>query len=342
MGWLAQPLPTSPRTGPTQRGASKAWLNTFPQNKALCSRVCSRNSKTHVESGHAQHGFGQFRVLPSPTPTGAEILLPTTSAGSRMWVPGCEAMQRLRGNSAPFCPQLASSSLVLQEWFRLSSQKSSIPDTVANHLLAFAEVSPALLAHVVNLADGNGNTALHYSVSHSNFHIVWLLLDTGQCLPAPETSPGHHPTVPQVMSWPCQHRGKALAAEGQGELPWAVSVHRCRGHKSPQPIWEPRFCGEDPSAVLCLWDGSQHPGQDCEVEPGTWLGPCLPPALQHPEPPLPTPTGICNVDHQNKAGYTALMLAALAAVEQEEDMNVVRRLFSMGNVNAKASQVGVV
>ncbi|OWK56265.1 KN motif and ankyrin repeat domain-containing protein 3 [Lonchura striata] len=123
---------------------------------------------------------------------------------------------------------LASSSLVLQEWFRLSSQKSSIPDTVANHLLAFAEISPALLAHVVNLADGNGNTALHYSVSHSNFHIVWLLLDTG----------------------------------------------------------------------------------------------------------------ICNVDHQNKAGYTALMLAALAAVEQEEDMNVVRRLFSMGNVNAKASQAG--
>ncbi|XP_066839758.1 KN motif and ankyrin repeat domain-containing protein 3 isoform X3 [Anser cygnoides] len=74
---------------------------------------------------------------------------------------------------------LASSSLVLQEWFRLSSQKSSVPDTVANHLLAFAELSPALLAHVVNLADGNGNTALHYSVSHSNFHIVQLLLDTG-------------------------------------------------------------------------------------------------------------------------------------------------------------------
>ncbi|NXJ37624.1 KANK3 protein, partial [Ciconia maguari] len=130
--------------------------------------------------------------------------------------------------SAARCPQLASSSLVLQEWFRLSSQKSSIPDTVTNHLLAFAEVSPALLAHVVNLADGNGNTALHYSVSHSNFHIVRLLLDTG----------------------------------------------------------------------------------------------------------------VCNVDHQNKAGYTALMLAALAAIEQEDDMNVVRRLFSMGNVNAKASQAG--
>ncbi|NWZ39742.1 KANK3 protein, partial [Brachypodius atriceps] len=140
----------------------------------------------------------------------------------------CLIVKTHLGHPAALCPQLASNSLVLQEWFRLSSQKSSIPDTVANHLLAFAEVSPALLAHVVNLADGNGNTALHYSVSHSNFHIVWLLLDTG----------------------------------------------------------------------------------------------------------------ICNVDHQNKAGYTALMLAALAAVEQEEDMNVVRRLFSMGNVNAKASQAG--
>ncbi|NXG11223.1 KANK3 protein, partial [Sakesphorus luctuosus] len=140
----------------------------------------------------------------------------------------CLIVKTHLGHPALLCPQLASSSLILQEWFRLSSQKSSVPDTVANHLLAFAEVSPALLAHVVNLADGNGNTALHYSVSHSNFHIVRLLLDTG----------------------------------------------------------------------------------------------------------------ICNVDHQNKAGYTALMLAALAAVEQEDDMNVVRRLFSMGNVNAKASQAG--
>ncbi|NXM65215.1 KANK3 protein, partial [Serilophus lunatus] len=140
----------------------------------------------------------------------------------------CLIVKTHLGHPTPLCSQLASSSLVLQEWFRLSSQKSSVPETVANHLLAFAEVSPALLAHIVNLADGNGNTALHYSVSHSNFHIVRLLLDTG----------------------------------------------------------------------------------------------------------------ICNVDHQNKAGYTALMLAALAAVEQEDDMNVVRRLFSMGNVNAKASQAG--
>uniref|UniRef100_A0A670K009 KN motif and ankyrin repeat domains 3 n=1 Tax=Podarcis muralis TaxID=64176 RepID=A0A670K009_PODMU len=123
---------------------------------------------------------------------------------------------------------LSSTGLLLQEWFRLSSQKASLAGEVAHHLMAFAEISPALLTHVVNLSDGNGNTALHYSVSHSNFDIVQLLLDTG----------------------------------------------------------------------------------------------------------------ICNVNYQNKAGYTALMLTALATVEQEEEMAVVRRLFGMGNVNAKASQAG--
>lgn len=48
---------------------------------------------------------------------------------------------------------------------------------------------------------------------------------------------------------------------------------------------------------------------------------------------------MCNVDHQNKAGYTPIMLAALAAVEAEEDMQVVEELFGCGDVNAKASQV---
>lgn len=47
---------------------------------------------------------------------------------------------------------------------------------------------------------------------------------------------------------------------------------------------------------------------------------------------------MCSVDKQNKAGYTAIMLAALSTVKLEEDMAVVKKLFSQGNVNAKASQ----
>ncbi|XP_072137839.1 KN motif and ankyrin repeat domain-containing protein 1a isoform X1 [Mobula birostris] len=117
---------------------------------------------------------------------------------------------------------------VQHEWFRVSSQKSAVPIMVEDYLSGFREISPDILKHVVNMADGNGNTALHYSVSHSNFEIVKLLLDAN----------------------------------------------------------------------------------------------------------------VCNVNQQNKAGYTPIMLAALAAVENEKDMKIVDELFSQGDVNAKASQAG--
>uniref|UniRef100_A0A8C0EDD7 KN motif and ankyrin repeat domains 1 n=1 Tax=Bubo bubo TaxID=30461 RepID=A0A8C0EDD7_BUBBB len=117
---------------------------------------------------------------------------------------------------------------IQHEWFRVSSQKSAVPEMVGDYITAFEEVSPAVLRHIINMADGNGNTALHYSVSHSNFEIVKLLLDAN----------------------------------------------------------------------------------------------------------------VCNVNHQNKAGYTPIMLAALAAVEAEKDMRIVEELFSCGDVNAKASQAG--
>ncbi|XP_047443032.1 KN motif and ankyrin repeat domain-containing protein 3 isoform X2 [Mugil cephalus] len=123
---------------------------------------------------------------------------------------------------------LSSTHMVQLEWFRISSAKMAQPSRVSDYLMAFSEVSSVLLEHVVNMTDGNGNTALHYSVSHSNFGVVGLLLDTG----------------------------------------------------------------------------------------------------------------VCSVDKQNKAGYTAIMLAALSTVKLEEDMAVVKKLFSQGNVNAKASQAG--
>ncbi|XP_054365129.1 KN motif and ankyrin repeat domain-containing protein 1 isoform X5 [Mirounga angustirostris] len=122
----------------------------------------------------------------------------------------------------------ALTSKDMHEWFRVSSQKSASAAAVGDYLAAFEAVSPEVLRHVINMADGNGNTALHYSVSHSNFEIVQLLLDAD----------------------------------------------------------------------------------------------------------------VCNVDHQNKAGYTPIMLAALAAVEAEKDMRVVEELFGSGDVNAKASQAG--
>ncbi|XP_054466833.1 KN motif and ankyrin repeat domain-containing protein 1a [Anoplopoma fimbria] len=117
---------------------------------------------------------------------------------------------------------------VQHEWFRVSSQKAAVAPMVEDYLGAFGAVSPSVLRHVVNMADGNGNTALHYSVSHSNFQVVKKLLDAD----------------------------------------------------------------------------------------------------------------VCNVNQQNNAGYTPIMLAALAAVESPKDMRIVEELFGKGDVNARASQAG--
>lgn len=70
-------------------------------------------------------------------------------------------------------------NVIQQDWFCVSSQKKACPETVEGFLSMCRHVSPAVLTHVANMADRNGNTALHYSVSHSNFRVVQKLLDAG-------------------------------------------------------------------------------------------------------------------------------------------------------------------
>lgn len=117
---------------------------------------------------------------------------------------------------------------VLQEWLRLACRSDAHPELVRRHLVTFRAMSARLLDYVVNIADGNGNTALHYSVSHANFAVVRQLLDSG----------------------------------------------------------------------------------------------------------------VCQVDKQNRAGYSPIMLTALAALKTQDDLETVLQLFRLGDVNAKASQAG--
>lgn len=81
----------------------------------------------------------------------------------------------------PTRPQRAAYTTVLQDWLRISCHKTASATVVRAHMEAFTAISPQLLEFVINMADGNGNTALHYTVSHSNFPVVRLLLDTGVC-----------------------------------------------------------------------------------------------------------------------------------------------------------------
>ncbi|XP_058698993.1 KN motif and ankyrin repeat domain-containing protein 4 isoform X3 [Poecile atricapillus] len=89
-----------------------------------------------------------------------------------------EHLPEIRSTSNKHLHVLGSIS---QEWFQVSSHKSSSPEVVAAYLEALGDIQPQLLETVVNLPDRNGNTALHYSVSHSNFPVAKLLLDTGTC-----------------------------------------------------------------------------------------------------------------------------------------------------------------
>ncbi|XP_059204404.1 KN motif and ankyrin repeat domain-containing protein 2 [Centropristis striata] len=141
-----------------------------------------------------------------------------------------EALQKALGEPNAFSQQgaRAAYTTVLQEWLRVSCHKAADTAVVKAYMNTFASVSPQLLEFVINMADGNGNTALHYTVSHSNFPVVKLLLDTG----------------------------------------------------------------------------------------------------------------LCNADKQNKAGYTAIMLTALAAFHSDSDLQTVLQLLRTGDVNAKASQAG--
>ena len=69
-------------------------------------------------------------------------------------------------------------NIIQQEWFKISSTKQSNPLDVEDYLDAIEDLSKELLDRVVNLTDVNGNTALHYSVSHGNFDVVSVLLDS--------------------------------------------------------------------------------------------------------------------------------------------------------------------
>ena len=75
-------------------------------------------------------------------------------------------------------------NIVQQEWFKISSTKGSNPLDVEDYLdFIELDMSKELLARIVNLTDVNGNTALHYSVSHGNFDVVSFLLDSNGANP---------------------------------------------------------------------------------------------------------------------------------------------------------------
>lgn len=76
---------------------------------------------------------------------------------------------------------MKSLSIIEKEWFKIAAEQISDPHAVEDYLDCFETFSKHLLNRVVNLADTSGNTAMHYAISHSNFDIVSVLLDSKVC-----------------------------------------------------------------------------------------------------------------------------------------------------------------
>ncbi|KAL8598573.1 hypothetical protein ACOMHN_051361 [Nucella lapillus] len=89
----------------------------------------------------------------------------------------------------------ANLAVVQEEWFRVSSHKLSSVHQVEDYLSSINEISHRLLEYIVNLVDSNGNAAIHYCVSHCNFDIVGLLLDTKVCDVRKPNKAGYTPAM---------------------------------------------------------------------------------------------------------------------------------------------------
>lgn len=81
--------------------------------------------------------------------------------------------------SVPSFSQRKALVVLFQRWFSVAAEETSVASELAVYLREVKKATPSLLAFLVNLADDNSNTVLHYSVSHCNYSIVGLLLDTG-------------------------------------------------------------------------------------------------------------------------------------------------------------------
>ena len=79
----------------------------------------------------------------------------------------------------PFIFQRKALVVLFHHWFGVAAEENASANSVSLYLGEVKKTTPPLLGFLVNLADDNGNTALHYSLSHCNYSIVSLLLETG-------------------------------------------------------------------------------------------------------------------------------------------------------------------
>ncbi|XP_068563759.1 KN motif and ankyrin repeat domain-containing protein 1 [Cebidichthys violaceus] len=203
--------------------------------------------------------------------------------------------------------------VLYQEWFKISSQKESQADTVRLYLRQVGLTTPTLLPYVVNLTDGNGNMALHYSVSHSNFPVVKLLLDTGLCETDNVNKAGYTPVMLAALT----------AAESSDDLEVAQQllrlgdVNACSRQAGQTALMLAVSHGRVAMVKLLLSCGTDVNAQDRE---GSSALMC---ASEHGHTNIVRmllETGRCDTSLKDKNGQTALSVAEGASHQEIIDL----------------------
>ncbi|XP_044256922.1 KN motif and ankyrin repeat domain-containing protein 2-like [Tribolium madens] len=143
--------------------------------------------KSHAQNGVAAPTKVQIQESTLPLPETA-LFNPASAQHRKKAVPSKEmqgAMKVLNDSLQKSQTKNLKShnaiNIVQQEWFKISSLYTANPLDVEDYLDAFEEVSSVLLQYIVNMTDESGNTAMHYAVSHGNFDVVSILLDSKVC-----------------------------------------------------------------------------------------------------------------------------------------------------------------
>uniref|UniRef100_A0A3Q3FGS7 KN motif and ankyrin repeat domains 4 n=1 Tax=Labrus bergylta TaxID=56723 RepID=A0A3Q3FGS7_9LABR len=203
--------------------------------------------------------------------------------------------------------------VLYQEWFKVSSQKDSQADTVRLYLRQVGLTTPTLLPYVVNLTDGNGNMALHYSVSHSNFPVVKLLLDTGLCETDNVNKAGYTPVMLAALT----------AAESPDDLEVVQQllklgdINACSRQAGQTALMLAVSHGRVAMVKLLLSCGADVNAQDREESTALMC------ASEHGHihiVRLLLETGRCDISLKDKNGQTALSVAEGASHKEIVDL----------------------
>uniref|UniRef100_F1KS99 KN motif and ankyrin repeat domain-containing protein 1 n=1 Tax=Ascaris suum TaxID=6253 RepID=F1KS99_ASCSU len=88
-----------------------------------------------------------------------------------------------------------ATKFVQHEWLKTAARRTASATQVEGFVDALEAFSPKLLGTVVNMTDQNENTSLHYAVSHGNFDVVSVLLDSRICCLDRANKAGYTPVM---------------------------------------------------------------------------------------------------------------------------------------------------